>query len=95
MTFEDFKTLTHVSPALTNDKLTKALTDWFQEDVSFTHWEVYDETYIIKTFMRHNILIIKHDLTDVTTFGVGTYQFQTHQNCQCLSVFYNIRNLDW
>ncbi|KPJ09462.1 hypothetical protein RR48_08913 [Papilio machaon] len=39
MTFEDFGTLTHISPALTNEKLTKALSDWFKEDVTFTHWE--------------------------------------------------------
>ncbi|XP_068624247.1 uncharacterized protein [Battus philenor] len=44
MTYEDFKTLTGISPALTNEKLTNALNDWFKEDVTFTHWEYVSDT---------------------------------------------------
>ncbi|CAK1589825.1 unnamed protein product [Parnassius mnemosyne] len=43
-TDHDFKTLTHISPALTNEKLSKSLSDWFKEDISFTHWEYVSDT---------------------------------------------------
>lgn len=33
-------TLVHVSPALTNERVSNALTKWFAENVTFTHWEV-------------------------------------------------------
>ncbi|KAL4713769.1 hypothetical protein ACJJTC_004300 [Scirpophaga incertulas] len=39
-----YSSLTHVSPGLTNEKLSQALTDWFQELVTFTHWEYVSET---------------------------------------------------
>ncbi|XP_053620186.1 uncharacterized protein LOC128680798 [Plodia interpunctella] len=41
---EDSKTLTHVSPVLTNEALSGALTKWFGEDTAFTHWEYISET---------------------------------------------------
>ncbi|XP_013138437.1 PREDICTED: uncharacterized protein LOC106103270 isoform X1 [Papilio polytes] len=63
MTFEDFKTLTHVSPALTNDKLTKALTDWFKEDVSFTHWEYVSDTGKGDSYLSEVIRIKIHGTT--------------------------------
>ncbi|KAJ8708223.1 hypothetical protein PYW07_010348 [Mythimna separata] len=41
---DDFSTLTHVSPALTNQRLSAALSDWFKEPYTFTHWEYVSET---------------------------------------------------
>ncbi|XP_049881316.1 uncharacterized protein LOC126377561 isoform X2 [Pectinophora gossypiella] len=41
---EDFSSLLDVSPALTNKRLSLALTDWFHEEVSFTHWEYVGDT---------------------------------------------------
>ncbi|KAJ8708561.1 hypothetical protein PYW08_009943 [Mythimna loreyi] len=41
---DDFSTLTHVSPGLTNDKLSQALSEWFREPYTFTHWEYVSET---------------------------------------------------
>ncbi|KAJ0171988.1 hypothetical protein K1T71_012751 [Dendrolimus kikuchii] len=42
--YEDFSTLTHVSPILTNDTLSKALSKWFEEPIIFTNWEYVSET---------------------------------------------------
>ncbi|CAB3226318.1 unnamed protein product [Arctia plantaginis] len=35
---EDYSTLSHFSPLVTNERLSKALTDWFKEEYTFTHW---------------------------------------------------------
>ncbi|XP_045455065.1 uncharacterized protein LOC123664586 [Melitaea cinxia] len=44
METEDFKSLLHVSPALTNDMLSKALSEWFHTNIQFTHWEYVSDT---------------------------------------------------
>ncbi|XP_023948829.2 uncharacterized protein LOC112053600 [Bicyclus anynana] len=44
MAAEDFKSLLQVSPALTNELLSEALTEWFKEPVTFTHWEYVGDT---------------------------------------------------
>ncbi|XP_038218150.1 uncharacterized protein LOC119836764 [Zerene cesonia] len=44
MTKENNSLLTQVSPLLTNDELDKALSKWFQEPVSYSHWEYVSET---------------------------------------------------
>ncbi|XP_045762649.1 uncharacterized protein LOC123865577 isoform X2 [Maniola jurtina] len=36
---EDFTSLLPVSPVLTNELLSEALTEWFKEPMTFTHWE--------------------------------------------------------
>ncbi|XP_030040535.2 uncharacterized protein LOC115455887 [Manduca sexta] len=41
---EDFSTLIHVSPALTNEMLSEALSDWFKKTVIFTDWEYVSDT---------------------------------------------------
>ncbi|XP_075986164.1 uncharacterized protein LOC142983171 [Anticarsia gemmatalis] len=41
---EDYSTLSHVSKLVTNERLNEALTDWFKEDYTFTHWEYVSET---------------------------------------------------
>ncbi|CAH0403474.1 unnamed protein product [Chilo suppressalis] len=41
---QDFKHLSNVSPLLTDDSLSEALTEWFQESIVFTHWEYVSET---------------------------------------------------
>ncbi|XP_014366109.2 uncharacterized protein LOC106716940 [Papilio machaon] len=40
---EDYRSLTQVSPALTEDKINSALSDWFRESVVFTRWEYVGE----------------------------------------------------
>ncbi|XP_068624060.1 uncharacterized protein [Battus philenor] len=40
---ENYSTLTQVSPALTDEKLSGALTDWFDENITFTRWEYVGE----------------------------------------------------
>ncbi|XP_035454921.2 uncharacterized protein LOC118279355 [Spodoptera frugiperda] len=41
---EDYSTLTNVSPVLTNERLSAALSDWFKRPFTFTHWEYVSET---------------------------------------------------
>ncbi|XP_026316006.1 uncharacterized protein LOC113227327 [Hyposmocoma kahamanoa] len=44
MSEEDYATLINVSPVLTNERLSDALTKWFAENFTFTHWEYVGET---------------------------------------------------
>ncbi|XP_013186386.1 uncharacterized protein LOC106131742 [Amyelois transitella] len=41
---EQSKSLTHISPALTKEALSEALTKWFGEKTVFTHWEYVGNT---------------------------------------------------
>ncbi|KAG7296507.1 hypothetical protein JYU34_020285 [Plutella xylostella] len=41
---EDNTSLLQVSKCLTNERLSQALTDWFQEDCQFTHWKYVSDT---------------------------------------------------
>ncbi|KOB70161.1 putative Juvenile hormone-inducible protein, partial [Operophtera brumata] len=41
---EDFSTLSHVSPLLTDERVGEALSNWFKQPVTFTHWEYISET---------------------------------------------------
>ncbi|CAB3226316.1 unnamed protein product [Arctia plantaginis] len=40
---EDFSTLVHVSPLMTTERISKALTKWFNEEHTFSHWEYVKE----------------------------------------------------
>ncbi|XP_034826517.1 uncharacterized protein [Maniola hyperantus] len=44
MAMEDFKSLLQVSSVLTNEQLSEALTEWFKEPMTFTHWEYVGDT---------------------------------------------------
>ncbi|XP_061705536.1 uncharacterized protein LOC133516560 [Cydia pomonella] len=44
MSSEDFSTLSSVYPVLTDERLSKALSDWFKENVTFTRWEHVGKT---------------------------------------------------
>nr|XP_021198182.2 uncharacterized protein LOC110382040 [Helicoverpa armigera]XP_021198183.2 uncharacterized protein LOC110382040 [Helicoverpa armigera]XP_021198184.2 uncharacterized protein LOC110382040 [Helicoverpa armigera]XP_049706343.1 uncharacterized protein LOC110382040 [Helicoverpa armigera] len=59
---EDFSTLTNVSPALTKDRLSKALTDWFNEPHTFTHWEYVSETGKGDSYLSELIRIRIHGM---------------------------------
>ncbi|CAB3226322.1 unnamed protein product [Arctia plantaginis] len=41
---EDYTSLTHVCSLVTNERLNKALTDWFKEEYTFTRWEYVGDT---------------------------------------------------
>ncbi|XP_048007040.1 uncharacterized protein LOC125242314 isoform X1 [Leguminivora glycinivorella] len=59
MSLEDFSTLSGVYPVLTDERLSKALSDWFKENVTFTRWEYVGETgkgdSYLSELMRINI----------------------------------------
>ena len=58
MTTEDFKSLHQVSPALTNDMLSEALSKWFKKEITFTHWEVIISNYYY--FLHFLLLTLSH-----------------------------------
>ncbi|KAM3958710.1 uncharacterized protein ACR2FA_007234 [Aphomia sociella] len=60
---EDFTTLTHVSPALTNERLSDALTKWFGEQMTFTHWEYLSDTGKGDSYLSELIKIKIHGAT--------------------------------
>ncbi|CAH2058366.1 unnamed protein product, partial [Iphiclides podalirius] len=60
MTKDDFKTLTNISPALTNEKLSKSLSDWFKDSVTFTHWEYVSDTGKGDSYLSEVIRIRVH-----------------------------------
>ncbi|XP_039764918.1 uncharacterized protein LOC120637249 [Pararge aegeria] len=57
MAAEDFKSLLQVSPALTNELLSEALTAWFKDPVTFTHWEYVGDTGKGDSYMSEVIRI--------------------------------------
>ncbi|XP_052754411.1 uncharacterized protein LOC113509350 [Galleria mellonella] len=63
MATEDFTTLTHVSPALTNEKLSKSLTEWFGEPMAFTRWEYLSDTGKGDSYLSELIKIKIHGTT--------------------------------
>lgn len=44
MSNEDFTTLSSISPGLSNENLSKALSKWFNKNMTFTHWEYVGDT---------------------------------------------------
>ncbi|XP_050356745.1 uncharacterized protein LOC126777666 [Nymphalis io] len=67
---EDFTSLLHVSPALTNDMLSKTLSEWFHTDVVFTNWEYVSHTGKGDSFLSELIRIRIHGNSDGTPYHV-------------------------
>ncbi|XP_050669378.1 uncharacterized protein LOC126968404 isoform X1 [Leptidea sinapis] len=66
MTEESYQTLIEISPLLTDHEISKALTDWFKEAVTFTKWEYVDETGKGDSYLSEVIRIRIYGKTDDT-----------------------------
>ncbi|XP_013138372.1 PREDICTED: uncharacterized protein LOC106103224 [Papilio polytes] len=64
---EDYSSLTQVSPALTEDKLNSALSEWFKETVVFTRWEYVGEIGKGDSYLSE---VRKIRIHGITRFGV-------------------------
>ncbi|GBP54760.1 hypothetical protein EVAR_90044_1 [Eumeta japonica] len=60
MAEENFLTLTHISPELSNANLTRALSDWFKKEMEFTHWEYVGDTAKGDSYLSELIRIKIH-----------------------------------
>ncbi|XP_046972779.1 uncharacterized protein LOC124539431 [Vanessa cardui] len=67
---EDFSSLLHVSPVLTNDILSKALSEWFHTDVVFTHWEYVSDTGKGDSYLSELIRIKIHGTSEGAPYHV-------------------------
>lgn len=79
---DDFKTLTGVSPLITNERLNESLTKWFGEDTTFTHWEYVGDTGKGDSYLS--------ELIRIKIYGLNSNKESKHVQCVLKSIPKNV-----